>query len=50
MINAIVHTVTGDDEIGVDFAKGAGEALGNIRSGEGMRWFGEAGHSFGRKA
>ena len=50
MINAIVHTVTGDDEIGVDFAKGAGEALGNIRSGEGMRWFGEASHSFGRKA
>ena len=50
MINAIVHTVTGYDEIGLAFAKSAGEALGNIRSGEGMRWFGEAGHSFGRKA
>jgi hypothetical protein len=50
VVNAIVHTVTGDDEIGVDFAKSAGEALGNIRSGEGMRWFGEAGYSFGREA
>jgi hypothetical protein len=39
VINTIVHTVTGYDEIGLDFAKGAVEALGNIGSGEGMRWF-----------
>ena len=46
MINAIVHTVACHDEVGVDLAKGAGEALGDIRPGEGMSWLGKAGHSF----
>ena len=50
MINAIVHTIASNDEVGVDFGKGASEPLGDIGSGEGMSWFGEASHSFRRKS
>jgi hypothetical protein len=50
VVDAIVHAVAGDDEIGLDLAEGAGEALGDIGSGEGMGRLGEAGDAFGGKA
>lgn len=50
MVDAIVHAVASDDEVGVDCAKGAGKALGDVGSREGMGWLGEARDSLGRKA
>lgn len=46
MVDAVVHAVAGDDEIGFCLLKGAGEALVDIGSGEGVFGFGESGDTF----
>lgn len=50
VVDAIVHAVAGDDEVGFGFGEGAVEALGDVGSGEGVAGFGESGDAFGAEA
>lgn len=50
VVDAIVHAVAGDDEVGFGFGEGAVEALGDVGAGEGMTGFGEAGDAFGAES
>ena len=50
VVDAIVHAVAGDDEVGFGFGEGAVEALGDVGSWEGVAGFGESGDALGAEA